>query len=43
MVTFTVDSVTGQFFDSRTPAFCARVRPGTIFGQTQPIAGVTGA
>lgn len=42
IVTFTVDNVTSQFFDTHMPAFFERDIPGTIFGQTQPITGLPG-
>lgn len=42
IVTFTVDNVTEEFFDTRMPAFFERGIPGTIFGQTQPITGAPG-
>jgi peptidoglycan/xylan/chitin deacetylase (PgdA/CDA1 family) len=42
IVTFTVDNVTEEFFDTRMPAFFERDIPGTVFGQTQPITGAPG-
>lgn len=42
IVTFTVDNVTQQFFESRMPAFFERDIPGTLFGQTEPITGAPG-
>ncbi len=42
IVTFTVDNVTEQFFDTSMHEFFRRDIPGTLFGQTQPITGSPG-